>query len=143
MRYLFLTLFSSLALMGAEEDRRTKIHWWKRESIVPYPQRPLTIVGMTSQAAPAIYPAPEISTEDEGMEAQDLDAIEIESEIDRYLVELRNQDNNDEQPGAEPPDPVQREASQRNVHVPVVPPTGRTFWDRIAAWCSYDRRGRR
>lgn len=147
MRYIFLSLFFSFSLSGGENESRAKIHWWRRESIMPYPPRPLTIVGMTTYTAPAITPAPAITEEDEGEEVAnvtDLDAVEIDSEIDRYLTELRNQDNEDE-PGltVRRPAPPQREASRRDVHIPVIPPPGRTFWDRVASWCSYDRRGRR
>lgn len=147
---ILLSILFAFSLTGGDNESRMKIHWWRRESIVPHPQRPLTIVGMTTYTAPAITPAPAITEEDEGEGEQevanvtDLDAAEIDSEIDRYLTELRNMDNEDE-PGltVQRPAPPQREASRQNIHVPVIPPPGRTFWDRVVSWCSYDRRGRR
>jgi|SRR6185369_64243 len=148
MKYLFLALFCVLTATGGENESRWKIRAMRRDSIVPYPQQPITIVTYPLPDASPVSLGSDSSLDEEEAE----DAQQIDQDLDTLVNEIRVQVANDDEPGlrsyprGESPAPVVRQASRRDIHaphIPVVPPPGKSFWDKVLEWCSYDRRGRR
>jgi hypothetical protein len=147
MMTIILSIFCLLTLSGGENESRWKMRAMRRDSIVPYPHQPITIVT---------YPLPDASPvslgSDSSLDEEEADAQQIDADLDTLVNEIRVQVANDDEPGLrsypreEAPAPVVRQPSRRDIHVPhipVVPPPGKSFWDKVLEWCSYDRRGRR
>ena len=140
--YVILNLFCALTLVGAEPPPPTnivRIHMMKRDSVVFYPNGEGPPIITLVEELPREGSSPGSDTSDDS-DPDPMNAQNIDHQIDRYLTELRNQDNNqdnqDEQPG------LLRQAGRRDLAVSP-PPRRLSFWERVASWCSCSRERRR